>query len=163
MIPFLGLFGSFFSRGFINIIIVTVITVSISGFFLYQRSIIKSKDETISQLNSEINSKNLAIQELQSKVDSLNSLLEIKERQYKQALEEISKFQKLNEESQKRFNELEQKLRDNERNERIKNLLESRKFNLILKFTNDNVKCWMENFYKTNGKCVAGRWIENKE
>lgn len=160
MIPFLGFFTRFISKKIIIAVVIATITAAISGFFLYQRSIVNEKDRVIAELMSQINQKNIEMQSLRSKIDTLTVIVKEKERQYTEALKEIETLRNITDESKKRLEEVEKKLMDQERNKRIKDLFESRKYSLILKFTNENIKCWAENFNKTNGRCVAGRWVE---
>jgi septal ring factor EnvC (AmiA/AmiB activator) len=163
MLNFLGFIPKLFSINFFKILGVITIGFAISGFFLYQRSIVKEKDMIISLLEENIKEKDLLIQSLKSKTDALQELIKERERQYEEAIKEIEKFRTIYNESQKRLEEFESKIRDKERNERIKNLLESRKNSLILKYYNENIECWMKNFDKTDGKCIQGRFVKNKD
>lgn len=150
------------SRTFIYIAIIAIISVTVGGFFAYQRSIINSLENRIQSLQIENENLKSEIQALVLENSSLKNLVDKKEKEKQQVIKEYEKLSKLVNESQKRIEDLRKKLADKERNERIRNILKSRKRDLLLKYLNKNVECWIENFERTDGRCVAGKWRPNK-
>lgn len=139
-----------------------LITAVVGGFWVYQRSIVSSLENRVQQLTAENEQLKLEIQRKDITIKTLEKMLAKKDEDIKKMIEEIEKNRKIVEESQQRLKSALEKLNDYERKERLQKLLESRKRELILKYMNKNVKCWIENFHRTDGECVQGRWVKRQ-
>lgn len=140
-------------------IVILVITTSIGGFFLYQKSIVNALQEKVNQQAAEIT----VLKEDKIKLETSNKTLESeisrKATETKEVYAELSALREADATSKTRLKEIEAKLNDKERLDRITAVRLSRKASLLLRIMDRNVKCYIENFSRIDGKCVAGRFI----
>lgn len=95
--------------------------------------------------------------------ESLEKEAARKSEEMKEAFAEITRLRKADAESQVRLNEVETFLRDQERAKRLQTIRNSRRASLLLRLQNKQIKCWVENFDRFDGKCIRGRWIIDGE
>jgi DNA repair exonuclease SbcCD ATPase subunit len=166
----IGSILGFFTGGIGKYVIIGVLIAAvIGGFWIYQRSIlsslqdqIKEKDAKIAVLNNQIAGLIIDRDRLQASNDSL--VIE-RDRLITQAdaiRKEIELVNQLRNESEERIREFEEQARDRERQERIKKIRESEKSSLLLRFTNKNIDCFVDNFNKVNGTCIQGEFREGR-
>lgn len=95
--------------------------------------------------------------------ESLEKEAARKSEEMKEAFAEITRLRKADAESQVRLNEVETFLRDQERAKRLQTIRNSRRASLLLRLQNKQIKCWVENFDRFDGKCIRGRWVIDGE
>jgi len=94
---------------------------------------------------------------------SLENEISRKSDEMKEAFAEITRLRKSDAESETRLNEIETLLRDQERAKRLQTIRNSKKASLLLRLTNMNIKCYVENFDRFDGKCIRGKWVIDGE
>ena len=146
------------------------ITTAVGGFFLYQRSIVSGLNDqivtlenTVREKDSIIQGQRLDMQKLELSNASLEQTIERQERERENWLMVLEESQRSNQASQERLLELEKRLTDQDRQNRIEAIRNSRKASLLLRIVNRNIECEIENFSNpAGGRCVSGRWIPNQ-
>jgi len=139
-----------------------IVSAVVGGFWWYQRSVVSSLEKRIENLIAENETLKLERQKNLMTIETLNRAIIKKENEIEEILKELEKNRRIVEDSQKRLETALNRLQDYERRERVTNLLKSRKRELILKYLNDNIQCWIENFDKVGGECIQGKWVERK-
>jgi len=102
-----------------------------------------------------------------AKLDISNKSLEgeiaRKSDEMKEAFAEITRLRKSDAESETRLNGIETLLRDQDRAKRVQAIRNSRRASLLLRLQNKQIKCWVENFDRFDGKCIRGKWVIDGE
>lgn len=152
-------------------IAIVAVLAAIGGFYAYQKSlisdlqgIIETKDQEIRVLQEQIAGLEIDVLQLETSNQSLVSEIDRKAAETQEAYEEIATLRASDAASQTRLNEVETKLRDRERLERIEAIRLSKKASLLLRIMDKNIKCYVENFDRVGeGKCTSGKFVPNGE
>ena len=168
---FAGLFGNKFALyGLLGLIIVTFITASVGGFWLTQNNLIdgykkqiEQRDKTINQLKAELKQaqtdKELAI----ASNESLQLALDKRTKDMVEAARALERLEQLDEDSRNRILALEKEITSSEQRDKLERIRQSRKATLLLRKTNSFWDCWVENFDKSDGKCIVGKFVKDGE
>lgn len=163
----LGLFTGGGSNIMLYVLGGLAIAAIVGGFWLYQRNIVSSledtiaeKDRKIEQLEVEITGLRIDNDRLKLSNESLANEMRRRADENARIREEVENLAKERDQSLARLADFEAKIRDAERNERIEAIREGRRAQLLLNLTNKNIDCFIENFNNPNGECVAGEWKE---
>lgn len=137
------------------------IVSAIGGTIMAAKSYVNGLNETITEQQEQIAGLEIDKAKLSISNESLENEITRKSNETKEAFEEITRLRIVDIESNSRLNQVETKLRDQERAKRITIIRNSRKASLLLRLTNKAIKCYIENFDQFNGKCVNGQWKGN--
>lgn len=147
-------------------IIIATISAGIGGFWLYQKSIINGLNDKITEQGktiTKLQEKNASLildkQKLEASNASLESEINRKATETKEAYGEITRLRAKDIESASRIQDIQKQLRDKvmlQRHEAVRN---SRKASLLINLINKSIACYAENFDKVDGKCIRGKWV----
>ncbi|MBE0619432.1 MAG: hypothetical protein IH605_02460 [Burkholderiales bacterium] len=128
--------------------------------FLHEKDLmIQERDQQILNLNAQVAGLRIDADRLKNSNASLEGEIAKKRDELAQAELEAKKISLADQASSKRLGELERKLNDQERIAKIERLSRSRRADLVLKIVNRSAECELENFFRTDGECKAGKWI----
>ncbi len=136
---------------------------AIGGTILAAKAHLDGLNEQITQQQEQIAVLEIDNAKLEISNESLEGEITRKSDEMKEAFAEITRLRKSDAESETRLNDIELMLRDQERAKRLQTFRDSRRASLFLRLTNKNIKCYVENFDRFNGKCIRGKWVENGE
>lgn len=100
--------------------------------------------------------------DLQTAKDANDSLVRAQERIQADAevtRQELLRLTAVDAAAQEQLRQLQAHLADKTRIERQQQIRDGEKASLLLEIYNANVKCQLDNFARTGGRCVAGRWV----
>ena len=135
------------------------IITAIGGTIYAAKSYVDGLNGTITQQQEQIAVLVIDKAKLEISNESLENEITRKSDEMKEAFAEITRLRKADAESDVRLNEIETLLRDQERAKRLQAIRNSRKASLLLRLTNKNIKCYIENFDRFDGKCIRGKWV----
>lgn len=136
---------------------------TVGGTIYAAKSYVDGLNDQITQQQEQIAVLEIDNAKLAISNESLEKEAARKSEEMKEAFAEITRLRKADAESEVRLNEIETLLRDQERAKRLQTIRNSRKASLLLRLTNKNIKCYVENFDRFDGKCIRGRWIIDGE
>jgi len=99
---------------------------------------------------------------LESTNQSLEAKVALKVEEALNVRIELAEFRAIDKVTQKTVSEMEKKLNDHKYTGRLKDIRNSKKASLLLRFANKNVKCFSENI-EEQGTCVMGSFREVKD
>lgn len=146
----------------IGLAVLAIIT-AVSGTIYAAKSYVDGLNETITQQQEQIAVLKIDNAKLAISNESLESEITRKSDEMKEAFAEITRLRKSDAESETRLNNIEIMLRDQERAKRLQTIRNSRKASLLLRLTNKNIKCYIENFDRFDGKCIRGKFVPTGE
>jgi len=136
---------------------------AIGGTILAAKAYVDGLNETITQQQEQIAVLEIDKVKLAVSNESLENEISRKATETKEAFEEITRLRIADAEADARYNKIETLLRDQERAKRLQTIRNSRKASLLLRLTNKNIRCYVENFDRFDGKCIRGKWVINGE
>lgn len=136
---------------------------AVGGTILAAKAHLDGLNDQITQQQEQIAVLEIDNAKLSISNESLEKEAARKSEEMKEAFAEITRLRKADAESQVRLNEIETFLRDQERAKRLQTIRNSRRASLLLRLQNKQIKCWVENFDRFDGKCIRGRWIIDGE
>ena len=136
---------------------------AVGGTILAAKAHLDGLNEQITQQQEQIAVLEIDNAKLAISNESLEKEAARKSEEMKEAFAEITRLRKADAESQVRLNEIETFLRDQERAKRLQTIRNSRRASLLLRLQNKQIKCWVENFDRFDGKCIRGRWVIDGE
>jgi len=136
---------------------------AVGGTIYAAKSYVDGLNEQITQQQEQIAVLEIDKAKLEISNISLENEITRKSDEMKEAFAEITRLRKSDAESETRLNEIEILLRDQERAKRVQAIRNSRRASLLLRLQNKNIKCWVENFDRFDGKCIRGRWVIDGE
>jgi septal ring factor EnvC (AmiA/AmiB activator) len=144
-----------------NIYVIIAITAIIGGGWFYVKYQTDEYESTIKTQQEQIASLTTEKIELTNSVNVLQTTLKNQQTETNKSIEEIVKLRLADSESKAKLQAVLQQLQDRENQTRLSNMLKSDKQSLVLRLMDLQVKCEMDNFFKNDGKCVRGKWINN--
>ncbi|MEM5877920.1 MAG: hypothetical protein QXF12_03495 [Candidatus Aenigmatarchaeota archaeon] len=157
MINIVGtIFNLFRNKTLLFIILGSIIFAIIFGYWYYQKSVIENLNQIILKSRTEIENLKLEKSVLEQNVKTLkeaneNLVKEInrREEEYKKTIESLKRVNKILENSKKRLEIIERKIRESrERKLKTKNI------NEIIKKENEMLNCFIKNFNNVQKSCV---------
>ena len=100
--------------------------------------------------------------DLQTAITANQSLQQVQQRMLADAettRQELLRLTAADAAAQEQLAQFRQQLADKERIERQQQIRDGERASLLLEIYNANVKCQLDNFARTGGRCVAGRWV----
>ncbi len=132
--------------------------------FLHEKDLmIQERDQQILNLNAKVAGMRIDADRLKQSNASLEAEVNKKRDELAQAELEAKKINLADQASSKRLGELERKLSDQDRIAKIERLSRSRRADLVLKIVNSSTECELENYFRTDGQCKAGKWVPEGE
>lgn len=151
------------------VIIIVVILAVVGGFWFFIDRQLAAKDEIIEEqqnkitkLENTVSEQRMRIVAQDSSIQSLNKDIERRIDELKNERERIERLRIADKLASDKINILEQRLNDAERVDRIKRIKQE-KPELLINLMNSAVECRLENFARTGGECVGGRWRDFKK
>jgi uncharacterized protein YoxC len=132
------------------------IVAAIGGYFWTQKSIVENLQDTVTKQAKEITG-------LQTEKANLTAEVERKVKESEMQSRELNALRMADSNAQSAIRQLEKQLRDADRIIREKTVRQSDKADLYLRLQNRTAECFWENFERADGRCVAGKWLPNKE
>lgn len=142
---------------------VLAIVTTIGGVIYAAKDYVDGLNEQITQQQEQIAGLEIDNAKLAISNESLENEITRKSDEMKEAFAEITRLRKADAESETRLNGIETLLRDQERAKRLQTIRNSRRASLLLRLQNKQIKCWVENFDRFDGKCIRGRWVIDGE
>ncbi|KKK86235.1 hypothetical protein LCGC14_2765280, partial [marine sediment metagenome] len=136
---------------------------AVGGTIYAAKSYVDGLNEQITQQQEQIAVLEIDKAKLEISNVSLENEIARKSDEMKEAFAEITRLRKADAESEARLNEIETLLRDQERAKRVQTIRNSRRASLLLRLQNKQIKCWVENFDRFDGKCIRGKWVIDGE
>ena len=136
---------------------------AVGGTIYAAKSYVDGLNEQITQQQEQIAVLEIDKAKLEISNESLENEITRKSDEMKEAFAEITRLRKADAESETRLNGIETLLRDQERAKRLQTIRNSRRASLLLRLQNKQIKCWVENFDRFDGKCIRGRWVIDGE
>lgn len=156
-------FGSLGTKLIIATVVVAIVTATIGGYWLYQKSLVDGLQNQIVGLQNLVAEMVIANESLKLSNESLELKIDAQVEQNKQIREEITRLKVIDDAASARLAEYESQLRDIERKEKLARLLKSRMASLLLRKMDANIRCEVIHFEEIDGKCVEGQWIKTGE
>jgi len=144
-------------------IIIAVITASIGGYWLYQKSLVEGLQNQIVALQEKNAELIIANEALKLSNTSLEMKIEAEVAQNKSIREELTRLKVIDDAAQSKLSEYENQIRDIERRKRIARLLKTRASSLLLRKMDANIRCEVKHFEEIDGKCIEGKWLKTGE
>lgn len=157
------MFGGLGIKLMIAGIIIAVITASIGGFWLYQKSLVDGLRAEIVGLETKVTELIIEKEALKLSNNSLERKIESQVVQNQEIRKELTVIRTIDTASQKKLAEYEKVLRDAARRKKIAGILKSRGASLLLRKMDNNIKCEIEHFEEIDGKCIEGKWLKTGE
>ncbi|KKN39774.1 hypothetical protein LCGC14_0740140 [marine sediment metagenome] len=136
---------------------------AVGGTIYAAKSYVDGLNEQITQQQEQIAVLEIDKAKLEISNESLENEITRKSDEMKEAFAEITRLRKADAESETRLNGIETLLRDQERAKRLQTIRNSRRASLLLRLQNKQIKCWVENFDRFDGKCIRGKWVIDGE
>jgi len=136
---------------------------AVGGTIYAAQAYVTGLNEQITQQQEQIAGLEIDNAKLDISNKSLEGEIARKSDEMKEAFAEITRLRKSDAESETRLNGIETLLRDQERAKRVQTIRNSRRASLLLRLQNKQIKCWVENFDRFDGKCIRGRWVIDGE
>lgn len=144
-------------------IIIAVISATIGGYWLYQKSLVDGLRNEIIGLQTQTAELMIANESLKLSNESLELKVKAEVEQNKDIREELGNLKAIDDAAHARLAEYENQIRDTERKERIARLLKSRAASLLLRKMDANIRCEIAHFEEIDGKCIEGQWVKTGE
>lgn len=144
-------------------LIALAIVSTIGGYFYFQERQITGLQNKITQQQQQIAGMVIDFELLKTSHDTLVNEVVRKVEEMAEARLELHELRTADDASRKRVNELETKLEDQDRKKRIDAIRTSKKASLLLRLTNKDLKCFLENFNRINGTCIHGKFVIDGE
>lgn len=121
-----------------------------------------AKDVTITELHEQVAALELDKQTLLTSNQSLEFSISNLREAVDRVISDTQSIIKSDADYAEKVDKLEKVIADEVRNDRIRAIREGKKSELLLNYINKNVECYIENFSKTNGTCIQGKWREDE-
>lgn len=155
--------GSLGTKLIIATVVIAIVTATIGGYWLYQKSLVDGLQNQIVGLQNKVAEMIIANESLKLSNTSLELRIVAHVEQNQQIREEIGRLKVVDDAAQAKLAEYENQLRDIERKKKIARLLKSRMASLLLRKMDARIKCEIIHFEEIDGKCVEGQWVKTGE
>ena len=135
--------------------------VKVTSFVADKDHQIEQREQTIAELNAKVAGLRTDLERMQASNASLEQDLRRKIEEAAKARQEAAVLRAADTQSVLRQRDLELKLSDRERIDRIERVAHSRGAERVVQVVNKSAKCEIENFFQTDGQCRSGVWMPN--
>ena len=143
------------------VIAVTGAVVKFTAFLGEKDRLIQERDQMVLDLNAKVAGLRTDLERVQTSNASLEQELRAKIEEAAKARQEATMLRGTDTESSRRQQDLERKLNERDRIERIDRLSHSRGAERVVNVVNRSAQCEIDNFFQTDGQCKSGVWVPN--
>lgn len=131
----------------------------ITSFLGEKDRAVQERDAQIQVLTAKVDGMRLDIDRLRTSNASLEQDIQRRIEEAARATQEAKSLRAGDVVSSQRQAELERKLNDRDRLDKVDRLTHSRRAELVVQTVNRSAKCEIENFFQTDGQCRSGLWV----
>jgi uncharacterized protein YoxC len=135
--------------------------VKVTSFLAEKDRQIEQREQTIVELNAKVAGLRTDLERVQASNATLEQDLRRKIEEAAKARQEAAVLRASDTQAVLRQRDLELKLNDRERIDRIERVSHSRGAERVVQVVNRSAKCEIENFFQTDGQCRSGVWVPN--